>query len=783
MSRRLLPSTLLLGALLLGAPVPGTPFERAVEAATLADELGKVAAPTVDTARSRALEGFAFTRGDVSYHFDKGAVYPIVDSEGRELGVVFLGEGRLDYTPKGDFLQYRLYRWTWLKTELHKEFGAAVLLYTGTSPLPAGQWGGAGSGASEAQDVLAKRWERLVAWPFLQDNRDVFRHNRGPNVELDLVEDKLDPVTGAGMRYLEVDARPGRRAVSKSAPAWAAPQSWWLSWYESPRGVQPVERLAPRGVFFTHGDSRAGYRAQIFYAVEPEGMGALTAADVKTADLSVGLAWDERLERLTLEEDVNLEVAADGRVARLLLVPKEPLTHGTGRNFQEAYVRVEGVKTAGGQALDFTQRGGEVLIVLPDGWDGKLAIRIKGDVAMGAGVRAESGIFPVWSPVGSAFDRVVHTLKTSGLAATPDVTVVAGRDETPPEGGARGSFESPHIDVGRFVFAETNLGGIGRVEAHTLANQAQGGQTGKELAASLLGQLGRIVKVMGGWMGPLPAGEVKLVQADDRVAPGIMGAGNISMASLDDQLRVTGLQAQLVARQWWGIGVPPANEVADFWLFQGLRTFLANWSVETVHVGHPYLEQHLDQWMRGAKRSQQKGRRLLLAFDSGAVAFQQGAQAKGYLLYNNLRYSVGDAEMARALKATYQTLAGGEPASADALIQALGAATARDLRPLFAEGIAFAPYDGALDVVWHVEKVGTGSRVTARATPSEDAGPTLGAALRVTFRDMRQGVIFAPAGQAVELSFETEVRKVEVLKRGCGLVQKVSVTKGTTPVK
>ena len=480
---------------------------------------------------------------------------------------------------------------------------------------------------------------------------------------------------------------------------------------------------------------------------------------------------------------------------------------------------VSSVEGAGGQ-LPFVQLNGEILVDLPEGFDGDLRVNIDSEIALTSGAQSHSGPTYLYQPVGHMFDVVDHKVMLSGQGELVASTSQPVTDV--------GSIEPPALAIGKYITLTTeaagtpveamafehqvftgaahagqsreslnidaNEGGAGGKSFDTGSNATQSSVNGDVRSKVFASDAATTLKIYNEVLGPLSAPKLTVAQArgfHPAMTANVAAAGMMTLAESElfffdvsgqeATLYIFQAQAYELSRQWVGVSVAVGDELADFYFFDGLRRYLSAYALEQARATNPFLDSFLDLTMRWAVRTEQGGRKVQLGFDSGWETMGAGAEARGYLLFNNLRYAVGEQAMNKGLKAAFGLLQG-EPAYSDDLVNALETAFSMDLSPLFSEGVALATYAGSIDVAYHIEGSGAGSVLTATATPNGN-GPSLGATVRLTFTDMSEGILFVPFDQAISTVLPMGVRKVEGFRRGSGLARRVSVDKAGAPLK
>lgn len=721
-----------------------------------------VPTPTVDLHRVAPVQDLTFEREGALYRFEEGAFHPVVSAEGKELGAVFIGKGRVTLTSDHPVEQAALYSYTFAQKELSLPFHKGMLLYGGRRPLQL-QWiDGEGEGP-RAQEVLEARLDQLRRW-----SSDVQAGGRlwnvtAPNIDLDLAQAALSQGEDDGFLFMEVDARPRRGALYRGL----GPGRWWISLYERDAGILPLFRSRRTGVVFLYGRSRGVWRGSAFGLYDRPGREAPVGVDVLTADQSLDIAWDGQFDRLKIRQRIDGTLAEAGEVIRLEVLPFRSLSFGELSGGNLSTHRVSEVRDAAGEPLDFLYQGGQLLISAGHPVSA-LSLDVNSDVAVYSGSCQTSGALPIPSIYGYTFDRVAHHVTTRGAE---DLTLVVSADSSWGSGVTSSAY-TPALSVGSFEQRRKEIRGATPVE---LLTQGEGcpwmphdGSQDIFLATSA-----EVLRFMERIHGPLPLPTLNLVQGSGRYqSPGMVDIRG-SMVDVRPPLSVV---ATLIAAQWWEEISPYADPMEDTWLVDTLTAGLGYWTFDEMVRDSPNKELILNALVKDGAKMDLFANKALLTLGLRVNDFERSLASRGHLAFNNLRKAVGDDALALALRQTFAALEGRPWRSAE-LVDLLGRELDLDLRPLLLDGVLEGPVRGSLKVQW--SQAGEGSHHLLRAAADGgDAGPTLGATVYVTLMDMREIPVFVPVGQAVEREFDQAIRAVSGSQRDSGLVRRVKVSEG-----
>lgn len=202
-----------------------------VEPEQLRQLYDKLSAPAVDANRGLDAAGLVFDHEGLHVTFAKGDLVPIQRSDGRLVGLVFVGadgtdSATLTYTaPEGEE-QRQLERFC-DASPCTRGVSAAWIQATDDTLdriVADAEWGEAPASAARAAEIHAKRWARYS---------DPLWDDWGPSLEMDVLEDLFGEGFEGGHVLAEFRTAPGR----------------WLTYHHNPRGALfPTEEVA----LFTH---------------------------------------------------------------------------------------------------------------------------------------------------------------------------------------------------------------------------------------------------------------------------------------------------------------------------------------------------------------------------------------------------------------------------------------------------------------------------------------------------------------------------------------------------
>ncbi len=218
-------------ALAIAIHLPASSGRADVEPEQLRELYDKLSAPQVDGSRSLDAAGRELVREGLHVVFSTGELIPIQRTDGRLVGMVFLGSDGTDSAqltfnaPEGEE-QRQLERFCGASPCVEGVSAAWFMATDDTLDqlLGESEWGPAAESRARATEIHAHRWHRYS---------DPLWDDWGPSLEMDV----LDDLFGEGFEGGHV------MAEFRTAPA------KWLTYYHNPRGALfPTEEVA----LFTH---------------------------------------------------------------------------------------------------------------------------------------------------------------------------------------------------------------------------------------------------------------------------------------------------------------------------------------------------------------------------------------------------------------------------------------------------------------------------------------------------------------------------------------------------
>jgi aminopeptidase N len=157
--------------------------------------------------------------------------------------------------------------------------------------------------------------------------------------------------------------------------------------------------------------------------------------------------------------------------------------------------------------------------------------------------------------------------------------------------------------------------------------------------------------------GPLPSGQLDLVELPDDTVPSAWAPQIVGIASraINDKVNYR-LLANTVAHQWWGVSVSPATR-DDFWISEGAARYSEVRYVESV-AGQSGLEEATKDMAVGALAYDTVPLANVGKLDIFSPEFQNLVTDKGGMIFHMLRWDIGDAAYERAMKTLAAQYAG-----------------------------------------------------------------------------------------------------------------------------
>ncbi|HEX7960152.1 MAG TPA: M1 family aminopeptidase [Terriglobales bacterium] len=205
------------------------------------------------------------------------------------------------------------------------------------------------------------------------------------------------------------------------------------------------------------------------------------------------------------------------------------------------------------------------------------------------------------------------------------------------------------IIAGNFAAAE-NIPGANNIrvyfkQAHKAQEAAYAETAGKEL------------EYFSSLYGPLPTGQLDLVELPDDTVPSAWAPQIVAIASraISDKVNYR-LVANTLAHQWWGVSVSPASR-DDFWITEGAARYSEVRYVESIS-SQAGLEEATKDMAVGALAYDTVPLANVGKLDAFSPEFQNLVTDKGGMIFHMLRWVIGDAAYDRAMKTLAAQYAG-----------------------------------------------------------------------------------------------------------------------------
>jgi len=304
---------------------------------------------SVDEGRQLDAAGRVLVREDLTAEFSVGTLHPIVRSDGRIVGVVFVGatgmdSARFTFEPPDDIERGQLERFA-DSAPFVQGFSAAWILATDDSLdqlVGDEEWTVRDDAADEARNLHLKRFQ-LYHDPLWDD--------WGPSLEMDVIEDLFGAGFAGGYTFAEFRTAPGS----------------WVTYYRNPRGaLLPTEEVS----FFTHaphGDAPQELHVFSSYDTDDEYGETAPVYDLLTVDLDVTVPKGGADRNLgEIEVVAHLQVQARSQGVRGIQLELQGRSRRTFGDEEWAEFDVRSVHAADGTSLSAIQDRNRLFVLLPN---------------------------------------------------------------------------------------------------------------------------------------------------------------------------------------------------------------------------------------------------------------------------------------------------------------------------------------------------------------------------------------------------------------------------------
>ena len=565
------------------------------------------------------VKNFTLQREGGKFTFDQGDFYFYAPVEGRVTGAVFVGKGRFDLTGQ-DMTQQRSLALLTKKSSMTEEFSTLVLRFADDT---ADEIRKASAGASKAPPAEVRAAAEELA--------NGFRKNMHENLELRLLADVLGDGAGGLGDFFLASFRMG----------------------DGPTGKNVLFLIDPEGTFHASPDE---VELSTWNSSEVDPWLSYLMQNAKEDDLgNRAQVTDERVDvtfdpagTMKSSAETTMKVLRDGlRVVRLNLYPA---------------LRVSGVYSESGAALDFVQEGkendAEFAVVLPAAAKMGETLRLLTVYSGGEALHADgnntyhlvTGAENRWYPSGlggradaANFHMTFHLPKSLQLVASGKQVSQAAEGDAMVKAvwETQAPIAAAGFNLGDFKTGSEQLAGGPMLEAYSdvdipdlyktlLQTAAAGNQTPAQALKTELSQGRAALQLYLDYFGKLPYDHMALAQQSGcnyghiwpmLVSLPICGFWDPSVQAklgmFDDTYwgEVTPIE---VAHQWWG-GLVGFYNYRDQWLSDGL----ASYSVGIFLKGTSTKpEDYRDFW-------KEKQRLLLEKNDQGVRPYDQGPLTMG----------------------------------------------------------------------------------------------------------------------------------------------------------
>lgn len=460
----------------------------------------KLLTPDVDQERYLDVAGKTLQREDLVVTFTDGVVHPVVRSDGKVMGLAFVGSGQVAFSPPDAREQRQLERYLGSAPYEHGFTNAWIMATDDTVDVllgEGGEWATGGGAPVKAKTVHDNRHSLY---------RDPMWHDYGPSLEMDVLDDLYGEGYKGGHFYAEFGVDPVR----------------WLTYYRNPRwALYPGEEIAvfihaPRGAAPQTMEVVSSYRSS-----DPNLERALQRPyDLSGATLDVTVPPAKGTQDLSqVDVAATLEFVAlqDGVTAlQTELLSRRPKCKG---DVAFAELEVSSARDFADELVPAIHDRNRLFVVLRGpmnrGEKEILQLEYGGPLLEGVSVADDANVFftPLqdfaWYPRPLWPDR--HALKTTVHAPKFMRGVATGVmiEEADEDGGRKNVYEekggvlSGMFAIGEYVLTEDEQDGV-RIQVFT-------SQRDKQNAKDIIGQAKAMISYFGQLWGPYPYGSLTLV--------------------------------------------------------------------------------------------------------------------------------------------------------------------------------------------------------------------------------------------------------------------------------
>ncbi len=633
----------------------------------LVDLYARLKSPDVDQERHLDVSGRTLEREDLALTFAEGVVHPVQRSDGKIMGLVFVGRGSLTFDPPDDHERGQLQRHLGA-APYQAEFGTAWIMCTDdTVDLLLGEDGAWSTGDGGAPVKAKTAFDQRFAL-----YSDIRWDDWGPSLEMDVLQDLYGDGYRGGHFYAEFAVEPTE----------------WVTYYRNPRGaLYRGEEVA----LFSHtarGDAPQKMAVFASYpsadpAIDHDAVRPYDLAEVEIVATVPSAGGDRNLSHVDFEAKVKIASMYDG-ISGLML----SLQSRKGRcKGDERYgeFEVSSIRDFTGEPVPAIHDRNRLFVVLRQPMNQAeveiLTVSYGGELfeQVGAASGASAYFTPLqnmaWYPRCPWPDRhsittTIHAPRLVWGIATGDLVEHSddqqGRHATYRESG--GVLEGM-MAIGEYQLTEGEQDGV-RVLVFT-------SMTNKQLAKDVLNQGKTMLTYFSQLWGPYPYSTLTLIdlqalpagnwqsEAGEEVLyaqeagwtcspPGQLYAWEGFIASdtgcmsyllpatapAVDEMETRALEhyfvetpdatflymASMVARQWWGQFVGPAT-YRDRWITESAALLSGALFMNTYSGNKNAYRQRIKAWHKMAIRKGESG--ALITGDRLAEDFPQVVLGKG----------------------------------------------------------------------------------------------------------------------------------------------------------
>jgi hypothetical protein len=378
-----------------------------------------------------------------------------------------------------------------------------------------------------------------------------------------------------------------------------------------------------------------------------------------------------------------------------------PATDLTQLSFEfHRSLNVEKILDAKGETVDFRRSGSGLRLspssALPAGKRTFLTFSYSGTLASADGSPVENLKLAYVGPEGSYLlysgrwfpvseQGLVRFAASMQITVPSDETVIASGKASPP-------IREPEKTTYSYQFDEPSFPGTVLAGRYVVLPSVVGGaeialymKPGHESVAVRYGQTAaKIMAFYSDKFGPLPNGQLAIVEIEDGTVGGYTAPGLVALASRGFSTQVNyRLLAQEISHQWWRCLVSPASR-NDMFLDEGLATYSAALYLQEA-VGETTFEDLMWETEVGALTHEE----VVPIAQSGHLReytpeYQSIILQKGAMVFHMLRWVIGDNAFFATLRSLLQENVG-KPVSTDSFRAIVHRAAGQDLGYFFTQ--------------------------------------------------------------------------------------------------